>query len=1444
MANLTPLRNIHLSGGLFTENLLLKIRDKKDQIPEVQWNTFGDKWQEEKKRYYEVWDWAKRLFGEIADSLDTWTIEERYEKWIKPLLQKLGYEGEPKPSIDLTTLSEEEQDSILNRIQVSHQLKNLAKIGLHICEDENFDERNDTNYQKKSQHDHFQRFILLNEGVRWGFLSNGKHVRLLGEYSNIYAKGYIQFNLDSIFINKDESEFWVFYALIHLSRFNETYGLNPSDWIDKLKKKWLSISKKLSSEDADNNSNIISEDVLNVYKKNLNDLIERANDKGVMAIKSSDSEIFMQTLKEKRLDLGEIGRDFYLKELDSVISDINENLSIMQRLQKRSQEEGIEAGKKLRKNVKKALELMGEGLINSSKAFTEDILKGNVEIKGFYQELLRITYRIIFILYAEAKDLLPGVATIYYNDLGLTFLRKKAQQLIRDDQNTDLWYRLLLLFKYLNNGELSLGINAFSGELFNPEKVPSILDEKYSLSLPNSILLKIIYELTIIDLGIGLQLMNYSEIGEEEIGSIYEALLDFQPRYKKEDSPTYHFILEEIDTERKGSGTYYTPKGLIDILLKTALKPVIEYKIKELKSKEEKLNALLDLKICDPACGGGSFLLASIDYLGKIYAQIESGEEIPDENILRESRREVLQHCIYGVDLNPMAIELTKISLWLKAAVKDKPLTFLDSHLKVGDSLIGFTKKIKIKKIPDNAFNAVKGNKETAIPDDIKENVVSARKRLKDFRVEAEGMVDSVRSVQKTLFPYQDSDDYAKVAFEVFQMEENNLDSIKDKQKCYLKLRQTKSWKNLNLQCNLWTSAFFWRMGQDFIKNTPNDTLIFNAKRDSIDQNNPTVGTVNNLKEEYKFFNWFLEFPEVFQKDDAGFDCILMNPPWEVLTLKEMEYFLGKSREIVAAKKQSERRKLIKDLIKKDSKLHDGYKNEYFSTKKKSFYFSNCGYFPNSSEGSKNLYALFIERSRNIINSKGKIGCVVQNSLLTGSNLSILFRDLIENNSIDSIFGFRNERMIFDIAGDHTLEFCLLTLSSKNSTSHNIPMAFNIWDVIKIQKSLENYENGIKEDEFKRDIREGGSIINFDPEDFKLFNPNKKNSPIFKRKIDYKLVKKAYLKTSILIKKDGNEVVNNPWKIKFKIIFHMSKDSENFKSQSQLRDLEAKPISKKYDGGCWESESNVYNQLYTGSAIWLYDHRYNEIIPKKKVGKRKTKTIRVSDEIKKDPEYFHLPYYWVEKSIVDPKIPEFWHKNWFLGFRNIAASNLKRTFIFTAIPKSGAGNSFNLILNENFRKEIICLYANFASIPLDYVVRNKMSGININYFFVEQLPLFKPEIFNDKLFQEISKRVIELVYTAWDMQSFAVDFGFSDKKPPYKWDVNRRLVLKSELDAIFFLMYGYSKKEVEYILNTFFVLRDKELKNFGEYRTKYLVLNAYEDFNSDENLGPIFRLES
>ncbi len=1427
----------------------MKIRDKRDEIKEVQWNTFGDNWQEEKKHYNEVWDWAKRTFGEISDIIDNWTIEDRFEKWMKPLLQRLGYETEPRSPIDLSKLPEEEQDNILNKIQITHKFKNHAKIAIHICEDDDFNERNDLNYQKKSQHDHFQRFILLNEGIKWGFLTNGKYLRLLGEYSNIYAKGYVQFDLDSIFINKDESEFWIFYTFVHNSRFSEIYGLNSSKWIEKLKKDWEKTLDKLKvKNEIIKDSDILNDDVLNIYNNILSGFIERANERGIMSVKSSDSEIFMQELQKNRLDVGETERDFYLKSIESVISDINNNKSILRRLQEKSREEGVEIGKTLRKNVKMALELMGEALIQSNPSFINDILKDNVDIKikEFYQELLRITYRIIFILYAEAKDLLPGVATIYYNDLGLTYLRKKAEQPIRDDQNVDLWHRLLLLFKYLDVGEKSLGINAFSGELFNPERIGIIFNEKYNLTLPNSIVLRIIRELTIVDTGIGLQRINYIEIGEEEIGGIYEALLDFQPRYVKKDSPIYHFILEEIDTERKGSATYYTHKGLVDLLLKTALKPIVENKLKGLKTKTEKLNAILSLKICDPACGGGSFLLAALDYLGKIYAQIKSDQEFPDDEKLREARRKVLQSCIYGVDLNPMALELTKISLWLKVSVKNKPLTFLDNHLKEGNSLIGFPKKQKIGKIPINAFNAIKGNSKTGIPDENRKYVNNAKKRLKDFSIISS--INSKSSIQKTLFPYKDSENYSKIANDIFKMSENDLKELKDKIQCYLKLKESNSWKNLNLQINLWIASFLWEMDDNFNKDTPTDAIIVKAKKESINENNPTIKETKRLSKKYKFFNWYLEFPEVFQKKNPGFDCILMNPPWDVLTIKETEFFKGKSDEIVKTTKKSDRIKQIKKLKQEDANLFNQFVDYYRNIKKQTFYFKYSNFYDLSTSGSINLYALFLERAWRLIKSDGKVGAIIQSSLLTNQNLSNFFQELVVSNSLETLFDFHNRRLIFPINAEN--HFSLITYSNSRRSRSFILASFSNWYENKLQNTLDKFlnyesENKIEDyfkeqeiEELKKRMDEGGSLIDYAPEDFKLLNPNTKTCARFLRRSDINIIKKAYLNSPILIKRDSDgNIISDPWSINFKRMLDASKDSNLFLTKEELIKKGFKPIKKGYEGGIWQKKDNSsiirYLPVYGGTAIWYYDYRYNEAIPKKdKTQKRKADHLRVSDEKHQDLDYFHVPMYWIEESNAFSNLPDIWDKEWYLGYRNVSGPTNKRCFIIIIIPKYPAVNSLIITTFSNFRKEIICFIANTSSIIFDFIARSKLSGNNFNYFIVEQLPILPPQKYNEKVYNLIKERVLELTYTSRDLSDFANDYGISEKKNPFVWNDHKRLILKAELDALIAKLYKFNEKEVKYILNTQYAVRDEEISKYGEYVTKKYVLRAFKEFKT------------
>ena len=1482
------MRHVETSGGFFTNNLVTKIRDAPKDIKEVQWPTFGPEPQKEHERYKETWEWVKLTYDEIAKNIDGFDAKQRYEKWIKPMFQKLNITLEPRKAIDVGSLSEEKRESVLTKIVISHQVKEHPTLAVHIVAEEGFDETVPANYQKKSHHDHLQRSLLLQQGMTWGFLTNGKQVRLLGQFSNIYAKGYVEFDLDGIIVERDEPEFRVFYCFLHESRFDDTFSLDPTMWINKMKKQWEDAQKKrvqgepvvidgnkndhentidesssdkdieTEDEDLDEKSSdesdqapseaeseeiedesdsskpaidVLDERVMAITLQAIDSLVKRVKVRGTSSVSGKDSEEYIKILAKGSLDVGSFGRDFLLKQFEAIIKEINENKTILKRMQDLSQSQGIEIGKELRKNVREALQSLGEGLIQSDLAFAQAILGGKIDIRAFFQDLLRIIYRIIFVLYAEAQKLLPDENSPYYDILSLTALKKIAEKTIRDDQNTDLWNRLFLLFNFLNNGELSLGINAFGGDLFDNENLKIILDSKFHLSITNSTFLYAIQKLTIAEIDVGWLPISYKEdeMGAEEIGSIYESLLDFQPEYVQKDSPTYHFVLNEINTERKGSGTYYTPKGLINILLNTALKPVVEKNLEKLKTKEEKISCLLDLKVCDPACGSGSFLLASIDYLGKNLAQIQAGYEAPDLDVLRECRRKVLQHCIYGVDLNPMALELAKVSLWLKAAVKDKPLNFLDSHLKVGNSLIGFTREQESLNINSKSFNFVKGEAKTGIPDENKELKKLIQEKLKVFSQKSKM---AKGKPQQTLFSYADSKKFSRTAESVYEMDENTIEQLKTKKSCYLKLKASNSWKNLNLQANLWTASYFWRTDDGFISEIPTDDILWKVKQERIDDQDKTVTETNNLTKEYNFFNWYMEFPEVFQRNNPGFNCVLMNPPWDILRLNQMEFFANRDESVCRTQNKSLREKQILQLKEENKKIHSEYVQEYQKIKKMGYYFKECENYKFTATGSMELCGLFIERALSLIQHSGKIGCLSQMSILTGDRLSPFFKHLVSNGFIDDIFSFINERFIFP-AVVHNLQFCVLAMGKDDSIKgKKIKSAFYTWDIKKLQRSLENFNDGILDDEFAdREMKEGGSIMEISPEDFRLINPNSFTCPIFRRNRDMQLIKKLYQNAHILVKKDDSgRIIQNEWGIKFTRLLDGSGDSGLFKTKEQIASVGAKPLIPGIEGGIWQNDAGVrFLPLYGGSSIWYYDHRYYEVSPKKEKGKkRKANYLHVTENQHQNPNYFHVPMYWVEDKDAFKNLPLDWKFDWFFGYRNISSLMGQRTFIIAPIPKAPAVHSLPVITFSEFKKKVICFLANLASLIFDYIVRNKISGNNMTFFVIEQIPVINEDKYSKLILDEIQKRVIELVYTANDMKPFAMDFGLQIMQPPYSWDTDRRKELIAELDAIFALLYGLSKDDLIYILHTFYTLEKYELTRYGEFLTKMMVLKAYD----------------
>lgn len=1089
----------------------------------------------------------------------------------------------------------------------------------------------------------------------------------------------------------------------------------------------------------------------------------------------------------------------------------------------------MKIGDTLRDNVEHALELLGNELIQQN---LDKIDLDKIDVNEFYAELLRIIYRIIFILYAEQRDMLPGAGSLYFQQFSLSSLRIRAEKPIKAEKNYDLWNKMLITFNLVRDGNFLLGVNSYNGSLFKEDNLRIIL--KNGMKISNDIVLKVIRLLTTSANHKVRQRINFLEVSEEEIGAIYESLLDFKPFI----SSSLQFQLIE-GTERKSTGSYYTPKALIDILIRTTLQPLVEDRLEKAgEDLKEKKKAILEIKVCDPACGGGTFLLAALDYLGKFLAEVRTGTDSPLEDDLREARRDVLQHCIYGVDMNPLAVELAKISLWLRVSVKDKPLNFLDNHIKCGNSLIGLGQKMEINEISPNAFEAISENKATGIPSENNKLKNKARDVIKQEINERKK--NGKTTLITSYFTERRTADICSTKFrEIIDMPETDPHKIKEKEQKYEDLRLNENYQQALNEAHIWTSTFFWPFEGDSLGEIPRYTTIEQLREKLLDPElNKLMEKILSIADENQFFHWFIEFPEVFSTERGGFDCILTNPPWDLIQFEEMPFFKDKSKIVTEAINKNERRNLIKSLSTKNPNLFKKYVNEWRKIKKINHYFRNSNLYNLTAVGKKlNKYSIFAGRVWNLISPKGQVGIITPTGVATNYFMQNFFKALVNNNALLSMFDFKNELKLFKI--DSRIHFSLLTLGGSDLKVKHIPMAFYCIDPIEIQKDLDVLYNILKKNsDAKLHLPEDLSIFILNKDDFLLLNPNTLTCPVFRTKRDAELVKRIYKKSAIFLRRNSEteEIFTNPWNIRLMTSsFNISTNSDFFLTESDLISRNAKPNNFKLKGGIWiDKKENKYYPLYDGKMIWLFDHRYNSVEFAGAGKQRKATSIPITIEQHQDPLYLAIPMYWVDEDTIIERKQENYNFKWFFGFRDITNPVSERTFVGTIIPFCAVGNSLPLILFENNPRDKCLLFSNLSSIIFDYVVRQKLSGTHMNFYLLEQMPVLKKEDYNDKLKDKIISKYLELVYTSYDLAYFAKDCGF--KGDPYKWDEKVRNNLKAEIDAIYAIIYGLKKKELEFIIDSYDQLKRYEIKKFNEFQTKKLVLKAYDKYSKQKEL--------
>jgi hypothetical protein len=596
-------------------------------------------------------------------------------------------------------------------------------------------------------------------------------------------------------------------------------------------------------------------------------------------------------------------------------------------------------------------------------------------IDSAFEQALTIVYRILFLLFAEARGLVPVWQPIYRDAYTIERLRDLADG---PGDAHGLWESLQAITRLAASGchVGDLVVTAFNGRLFSPARTP--LGE--SCALDDEQVRRAVRALSSRPGGGGRERVAYRDLDVEQLGAVYESVLDYVPRV---DPPAVR--LEHVGDQRKATGSFYTPRSITDYLVRRTLSPLVRGLAPD---------AILRLRVVDPAMGSGAFLVAACRYLARRYElaildrdDCLAGDIGPDDR--SRFRRLVAQHCLFGVDANPTAVQLARLSLWLATLAADRPLTFLDHHLAAGDSLIGAS-------LDDLARQPPGGHRRAA--------------ELPLFELDA-----ALEAVREAL----------PLRLELAATPDDSAEIVRGKERTLARLADSRSrmarWK---AAADLWCAAWFVEP-----KESPNPALFAELTTAALG-GTPTLppATVEawhrrlrSIAAERRFFHWTLEFPEVFFDEggsplqNAGFDAVIGNPPWEMLRADGEQ---------------------TADRVARRADFHQQLR-----------FLRGSGQYRGRAQGHPNLYQLFVERALALVRQGGRIGLVVPAGLFTDQGSATLRARLLDRCAIDTVVGMDNRAGIFPI--HRSMRFLLLT-AANGEASRSIACRFHETDPAKL----------------------------------------------------------------------------------------------------------------------------------------------------------------------------------------------------------------------------------------------------------------------------------------------------------------------------------------------------------------------------------------------------------
>ncbi len=1047
-------------------------------------------------------------------------------------------------------------------------------------------------------------------------------------------------------------------------------------------------------------------------------------------------------------------------------------------------EQGARALDALRIGVEEAIATLGRGFLAhpDNHHLHEALRSGTLVAQDYYRQLLRLVYRLLFLFVAEDRDaLLDPAADARTRE---RFLRHYSTQRLRrladrrrGGRQHDLYTALSTVMEHLGSSSCQpLALPALGSYLWSREALGQLADA----TVANSELLSAIRDLAWVEEHGVRRVVDFRHLGAEELGSVYESLLELHPELDRE---TATFTLETSNgNDRKTTGSYYTPTDLITALLDSALEPILD----EAAKSADPEAAILELTICDPACGSGHFLIAAANRIGKRLAAIRTGDSEPSPEAMRHALRDVTGSCIYGVDVNPMAVELCKVSLWMEALDPGQPLSFLDHRIAIGNSLLGSTPELIAAGIPASAFKPILG--------DDRRSVTGLRKR-NEGELTGQLAVDLTDGNVNT-----DAHVIAARATSISAVDDHSLTGVREQQHRFEQMLHSTELRRAALAADIWCAAFVVEKRPDTTAIT-NDTLARALSDGGTALSPDELAVVGHAKQTYSFLHWHVAFPAVWER--GGFDVVLGNPPWDQVQVDPREFFATNAPEIAKAANTSQRERLIHELKNDDSSLAVDYESEQRRIGSIQHFVHSSGRYPNGGSGRLNTAPLFMEIALSLVHPAGLSGLVVPTSIATDSSNQQLFREMLETKRLRSLYDFENRERLFP--GVHrSARFALLVTTGRERRVDHPAFIFFAHRV--------------------EDFNDQERMLTLSIDQIRRLNPNTSTCPVIRSRRDARILTGMYERVPVI--RDQATTNGDLWKFSQLIMFQANVDSKLLRDESSLASERAL-IGDYVDG------EPSYLPLFEAKMLGMWDHRAASIVRSQTATVRQGQPRYLDDEAHSDPKVVSQPRHWVPRSEVDSRLQGRWDRDWLLCVKDVTSASNERTAIGAVIPRVGVERSAPVLMTGR-PLEIIWLAAALFSFAGDYAARNKIGGTHLTLAYLEQLPVPSREQFAQAMahlggisaakFSE--ECILELTFTANDLAPFARDLGYDG--PPFRWDPDRRALIRAELDAVMFHLYGIERDDVEYIMETFPIVRRRDEERFDEYRTKRLILERYD----------------